>query len=80
MIGFGQPYEMNTLHKGIAEISIIGKLVFKGHLQFGKDYFIYIGKVLIVNWTYGIDGSNAKLIAVESVILGDFAVLVQINY
>jgi hypothetical protein len=30
MIGFGQPYEMNTLHKGIAEISIIGKLVLKG--------------------------------------------------
>ena len=27
MIGFGQPYEMNTLHKGIAEINILGKII-----------------------------------------------------
>ena len=74
MIGFGQPYEMNTLHKGIAEITILGTLVFNGHVQLGKDYFIYIG----------VDGhcelghmaslaSNAKLICMEYVVLGDYA-------
>ncbi|NRT17051.1 acetyltransferase-like isoleucine patch superfamily enzyme [Flavobacterium sp. 28A] len=74
MIGFGQPYEMNTLHKGIAEISLIGKLVFKGHLQFGKDYFIYIGKGAYCEFGHMASmASNAKLIAIESVILGDFA-------
>jgi hypothetical protein len=63
---------MNTLHKGIAEISIIGKLVLKGN--FGKDYFIYIGKGAYCEFGHMASmASNAKLIAVESVILGDFA-------
>lgn len=74
MIGFGQPYEMNTLHKGIAEINILGAIVFRGNVQIGKDYFMYIG----------IDGycefghmsslaSNAKLICIERVVLGNYA-------
>lgn len=74
MIGFGQPYEMNTIHKGIAEIFIAGKIIFKGHIQFGKDYFIFIGE----NGTCEIGhmssmGSNAKLICVEKVVFGKFA-------
>ena len=74
MIGFGQPYEMNTIHKGIAEIIIAGKIIFKGHIQFGKDYFIFIGE----NGTCEIGhmssmGSNAKLICVEKVVIGKFA-------
>jgi acetyltransferase-like isoleucine patch superfamily enzyme len=73
MIGFGQPYEMDTLHKGIAEIIISGKIIFKGHIQFGKDYFIFIGK----NGTCEMGhmssmGSNAKLICVEKVLFGKF--------
>lgn len=74
MIGFGQPYEMNTLHKGIAEINISGKIIFKGHIQFGKDYFIFIGE----NGTCEMGhmssmGSNAKLICIEKVVFGKFA-------
>lgn len=74
MIGFGQPYEMNTLHKGVAEINISGNLVFRGHMQFGKDYFIFIGKDANCEFGHMSSlGTNAKIIAVESVILGNFA-------
>ncbi|MFT5253367.1 MAG: acetyltransferase-like isoleucine patch superfamily enzyme [Flavobacteriales bacterium] len=74
MIGFGQPYEMNTLHKGIAEINILGTLAFKGHVQFGKDYFIYIGENGICEFGHMASlGSNAKLICIENIVLGNYA-------
>ncbi|MFV5696101.1 acyltransferase [Flavobacterium sp. LB3P122] len=74
MIGFGQPYEMNTLHKGIAEINILGKIVFKGHVQFGKDYFIYIGENGYCEFGHMSSlGSYAKLICIESIVLGNYA-------
>jgi acetyltransferase-like isoleucine patch superfamily enzyme len=74
MIGFGQPYEMNTLHKGIAEINILGKIVFKGHVQFGKDYFIYIGENAYCEFGHMSSlGSYAKFICIERIVLGDYA-------
>ncbi|MFV8343323.1 transferase [Flavobacterium sp. XS2P39] len=74
MIGFGQPYEMNTLHKGIAEINILGTLVFKGHVQFGKDYFIYIGENGYCELGHmAALGSNAKLICIERIVFGNYA-------
>jgi acetyltransferase-like isoleucine patch superfamily enzyme len=74
MIGFGQPYEMNTLHKGIAEINILGTLVLRGHAQFGKDYFIYIGENGLCELGHMASlAANAKLICIEHVVLGDYA-------
>ena len=74
MIGFGQDYEMNTLAKGTAEINCTGKLVFKGPVQFGKDYFIYIGQDAYCEFgPMSSLGSNSKLICVEKVVLGDYA-------
>lgn len=74
MIGFGQPYEMNTLHKEIAEINILGKIIFKGHVQFGKDYFIYIGENAYCEFGHMSSlGSYAKLICIERIVLGDYA-------
>ena len=74
MIGFGQPYELNTLHKGIAEISISGTLVFTGHAQFGKDYFIYIGENGYCEFGHMASlASNAKLICIERIVLGNYA-------
>lgn len=73
MIGFGQPYEMNTLHKGIAEVFIEGKIVFNGHVQFGKDYFIYIAESGYCELGHMSSlGSNGKLICIEKVVLGDY--------
>lgn len=74
MIGFGQPYEMNTLHKGIAEIIIYGKIVFKGHVQFGKDYFVFIGENGYCELgNMSSLGSNGKLICIEKIVLGNYA-------
>ncbi|WP_264551759.1 acyltransferase [Flavobacterium sp. N2038] len=73
MIGFGQPYEINTRHKGIAEINIMGKMVFKGHAQFGKDYFVFIGENGYCEFgNMSSMGSNAKLICIEKVVLGNY--------
>lgn len=74
MIGFGQPYEMNTLHKGIAEINILGTLVFKGHVQLGKDYFMYIGENGYCEFGHMASlASNVKLICIERIVLGNYA-------
>ena len=74
MIGFGQPYEMNTLHKGIAEINILGSLVFKGHVQFGKDYFIHLGENGYCEFGHMASlASNAKLICIDQIVLGNYA-------
>jgi acetyltransferase-like isoleucine patch superfamily enzyme len=73
MIGFGQPYEMNTLHKGIAEVFIEGKMIFKGHVQFGKDYFVYVGENGSCELGHMSSlGSNGKLICIEKIVLGDY--------
>jgi acetyltransferase-like isoleucine patch superfamily enzyme len=74
MIGFGQPYEMNTVHRGVAEVIISGKLVFKGHVQFGKDYFIFISESAYAEFGHMSSlGTNAKFICTESIILGNYA-------
>lgn len=74
MIGFGQPYEMNTIHKGIAEINILGTLVFKGHVQFGKDYFVYIGENGYCELGHmAALASNVKLICIERIVFGNYA-------
>lgn len=73
MIGFGQPYEMNTMHKGIAEVFIEGKMIFNGHVQFGKDYFIYLAQGGFCEFGHMASlGSNGKLICIEKVSLGDY--------
>lgn len=74
MIGFGQPYEMNTVHRGIAEISIQGKLVFKGKFQFGKDCFVFVGEnALCVLGNMASLASSGKIICTEKIVLGDYA-------
>src|SRR5688500_13329885 len=44
MIGFGQPFELISRSQRIAEFYLLGKLIVKGHVHFGKDCLIYIGK------------------------------------
>ncbi|WP_235832298.1 acyltransferase [Flavobacterium zhairuonense] len=73
MIGFGQPYELNTVHRGIAEINIQGKLIFKGKFQFGKDYFLFVGENAVCELgNMSSMASNAKLICLEKVVLGNY--------
>lgn len=74
MIGFGQPYEMNTVHKGIAEINLSGTLTFNGHVQFGKDYFVHIKEGAFCEFGHMASlASNGKVICVEKISLGNYA-------
>lgn len=74
MIGFGQPYELNTVHKGIAEVFILGKLIFKGKFQFGKDCFVFIGENAFCSLgNMASIASGGKLICTEKIVLGDYA-------
>lgn len=73
MIGFGQLYEKYTVHKGIAEIALVGKIVFKGHMQFGKDYFVSVDKDAYAEFGHmcGI-ASDGKFICTKSIIFGNY--------
>jgi acetyltransferase-like isoleucine patch superfamily enzyme len=74
MIGFGQIYEMNKSSKGISELYLNGIMVFKGYVQFGKDYFIYIGENAYSEFgSMSSIGSDGKLICMDRIILGNFA-------
>lgn len=74
MIGFGQLYEMSTRSSGIAEFFLEGRLFFKGHAQFGKDYFIYIKKNAYCEFGHMASvASNGKVICVNKIQLGKFA-------
>lgn len=74
MIGFGQPYEMNTIHKRTAKLNIVGTLVFKGHVQFGKDYFIFIKTNGYCEFGHMSSiASNGKVICTEKIVLGNYA-------
>jgi len=74
MIGFGQRYEMSTVSNRTAEVNIQGEFVFKGHVQFGKDYFIFIKKNAYCELGHMSSmASNGKIICTHKVTLGDFA-------
>lgn len=74
MIGFGQAYEMNTVQKGIAEIVLAGKLVFKGRFQFGKDYFVFVSNDAYCELgNMASMGASGKLICTDKIVLGDYA-------
>lgn len=74
MIGFGQPYEMNTKYKGISELNLKGTFVVKGHIQFGKDYFVFIDNNAYCEFGHMASlASNGRLICKNSIVLGNYA-------
>jgi len=74
MIGFGQPYEIITRSKGTAEICIKGTLAFKGHVQFGKDYFVYVNENARCEMGHMSSlGGNGKMICYDEIVLGEYA-------
>ena len=74
MVGFGQHFEKQTTSRGIAELNIEGKLVFKSNAHIGKDFFIYVGKDAYCEFGYmGCLGSSVKLICTDKVVIGSWA-------
>lgn len=74
MVGFGQPYEIITKMKGTSEFYLKGTFVAKGHIQFGKDYFIYIGDKAYCEFGHMSSlASNGKIICKEKIVLGKYS-------
>lgn len=74
MIGFGQKFEKMTRSKGVAQLIINGKLVFKGHAHFGKDVFLCVDYDAYCEFGFmGCLGSDVKLICTKEIIIGSWA-------
>ncbi len=74
MIGFGQPYELVSRSKRTAQLVLEGTFVFKGHVQFGIDYFIFIAKDAYCELGHLASmASNGKIICKEKIVLGNYA-------
>jgi len=70
MVGFGQSYEKSTRSRGISELHLAGTLLFKGHVQLGKDYLLYIHKNAYCEFGHLASiASNSKVICYEKIIL-----------
>ncbi|MDC7996132.1 acyltransferase [Altibacter sp. HG106] len=74
MIGFGQPYELVTQSKGTAEIFLKGEFVCKGHVQFGKDYFLHVGEGAYFEMGHLASiASHGKVICKDRIVMGAYA-------
>ena len=74
MFGFGQKFELAKQSKGIAEFTLMGKLVLKGPLHIGKDVVFFIGNNAYCEFGYmSCLGSDVKLICKEKIVMGDWA-------
>ena len=73
MIGYGQSFEFPTTYRGIAELSLKGKLVFNGYAQIGKDCVMLISEKGYCEFGYmAALGSRVKLICSNKITLGDW--------
>ncbi len=74
MIGFGQRYELVSQSKKTAQLVLDGVLVFKGHVQFGIDYFVYVAKDAYCEFGHlSSMASQGKIICKERIELGECA-------
>lgn len=74
MIGFGQQFEIEIKSKGIAQLSLYGKLTFNGHAQLGKDVILYIGQDGECEFGYMTClGSSVKVFCTHKIVLGDWS-------
>lgn len=74
MIGFGQSYEINKASLGIAEFNVNGTLIFKGHVQLGKDFFIFASKHAVCEFGHMSSmGWRSKIVCTSSIRFGAFA-------
>ena len=71
MIGFGQPFELQTRSIGISELNLEGVMVFKGHVQFGKDCFVSISEDAYCEMGHMASlGSKSTLICTQKISFG----------
>lgn len=73
MIGFGQRFEMQTVHRGIAEVNLFGKLIFNGHCQIGKDVFLFVGKNAVCELGFmSRFGTKTQIVCTNNIKIGNW--------
>jgi acetyltransferase-like isoleucine patch superfamily enzyme len=74
MVGFGQKYEMFSVSKRNAQLTLNGTFIIKGHVQFGIDFFVYISKGATLEMGHLSSlGGSGKIICTNYIKLDDFA-------
>jgi len=74
MVGFGQRYELISVSKRSAQLTLNGTFIVNGHLQFGLDYMVYIGPNATLEMGHLSSlGANGKIICMDSIKFGSYA-------
>lgn len=74
LVGFGQKYELIKTSKRNAQLTINGKFIVKGHIQFGPDYVIIINKGGVLEMgNFSSLGGSGKIICFKKIKFDDFA-------
>lgn len=72
MVGFGQKYELISVSKKNAQLTINGNFIINGHIQFGIDYFVFIDKYATLNMGHLSSlGGSGKIVCFNSIIIGN---------
>ncbi len=74
MIGFGQAYELASRSSRTAELVLKGRIIFRGYVQFGKDYFVFVGENAVLDLgNMSSLASKGKIICANKIMLKDYA-------
>jgi len=74
MVGFGQKYEMFSVSKRNAQLSLNGTFIINGHVQFGLDYFVSISREATLEMGHLSSlGGSGKIICTDCIKFNDFA-------
>ncbi|MGV8830186.1 MAG: hypothetical protein ACWA6U_17900 [Breznakibacter sp.] len=74
MVGFGQKYEIVSVSKRNAQLTLDGTFVVKGLVQFGIDYCVYIGTGSILEMGHLSSlGGSGKILCTNKVVFGCFS-------
>ncbi len=74
MVGFGQDYEVFKTSTNSSQLTLNGDLVINGHIQFGKDYMVFIHKTGTLEMGHLSSlGTKGKIICYKRISFGENA-------
>ena len=74
MVGFGQNYELMSVSKGNAQLTLNGTFIIGGYIQFGKDFFVYVDQNAILEMGQMSSlGNSGKIICFNNIHFGNYA-------
>lgn len=74
IVGFGQKYELMSVSKGNAQLTLNGTFIIGGNIQFGIDFFVYIDQNAILEMEQMSSlGNSGKIICFNNIHFGKYA-------